>query len=60
MTKDLRLAYSGDIEDWLRIMSNERFRHLPIIDENGKLLNLMSKEILLHLATTNYYWQKII
>ncbi len=44
MTTDLRLASSNDdVVDWLRIMSNERFRHLPVVDENGKLLNLMSQ-----------------
>jgi CBS domain-containing protein len=25
------------------IMSNERFRHLPVVDENGVLVNLMSQ-----------------
>ena len=56
MTKDLRLAYSSDeIEDWLRIMSNERFRHLPIVDENGKLLNLMSQG-----DFVSYTWPQLI
>ena len=44
MTKDLRLArVNDDVVDWLRIMSNERFRHLPVVDEQGHLLNLMSQ-----------------
>lgn len=44
MTTDLKLASADDnIVDWLRIMSNERFRHLPVIDADGKLLNLMSQ-----------------
>jgi CBS domain-containing protein len=44
MTKDLKLASGDDsVVDWLRIMSNERFRHLPIIDEKGVLVNLMSQ-----------------
>ncbi len=44
MTKDLKLAHvEDDVVDWLRIMSNERFRHLPIIDNQGRLLNLMSQ-----------------
>ena len=44
MTTDLRLASADDeVVDWLRIMSNERFRHLPIVDAQGKLLNLMSQ-----------------
>jgi CBS domain-containing protein len=44
MTTELKLASADDsVVDWLRVMSNERFRHLPVIDENGKLLNLMSQ-----------------
>lgn len=44
MTRDLKLASEDDlVVEWLRIMSNERFRHLPIIDENGTLVNLMSQ-----------------
>jgi signal-transduction protein with cAMP-binding, CBS, and nucleotidyltransferase domain len=29
--------------DWLRIMTTERFRHLPIVDDEGKLVNMMSQ-----------------
>ncbi len=44
MTSNLKLASEDDdVLDWLRIMSNERFRHLPVIDQNGKLINLMSQ-----------------
>jgi CBS domain-containing protein len=44
MTRDLKLASAEDeVVDWLRIMSNERFRHLPVVDAQGKLLNLMSQ-----------------
>jgi len=44
MTSDLKLASEDDeVVDWLRIMSNERFRHLPVVDAQGKLLNLMSQ-----------------
>jgi CBS domain-containing protein len=44
MTKDLKLASADDdVVEWLRIMSNERFRHLPVVDENGVLVNLMSQ-----------------
>ncbi len=43
MTKDpLSARLSDDHTDWLRAMSNKRFRHLPIVDDNGKLINLMS------------------
>jgi len=44
MTSELKLASQDDqVVDWLRIMSNERFRHLPVVDANGKLLNIMSQ-----------------
>ncbi|MFN7226861.1 MAG: CBS domain-containing protein [Holosporales bacterium] len=44
MTSELKLASADDeVVDWLRIMSNERFRHLPVVDAQGKLLNLMSQ-----------------
>ena len=38
MTPNPRLARpTDDMLDWLRIMSNERFRRLPVVDENGKI-----------------------
>ncbi|WP_439122726.1 CBS domain-containing protein [Marivita sp.] len=38
MTKDPRLAReTDDVVDWLRIMSNERFRRLPVVDEEGRI-----------------------
>ena len=38
MTADPRLAReTDDMVDWLRIMSNERFRRLPVVDENGRI-----------------------
>jgi CBS domain-containing protein len=44
MTSDLKLASEEDqVVEWLRVMSNERFRHLPVVDAQGKLLNLMSQ-----------------
>lgn len=44
MSSDLKLAHVDDsVVDWLRIMSNERFRHLPVVDDQGRLLNLMSQ-----------------
>lgn len=44
MTTDLKLARADDdLLDWLRQMSNERFRHLPVVDENGKLVSIMSQ-----------------
>lgn len=32
-----------DVVDWMQTMSRERFRHLPIVDKNGKLVNMMSQ-----------------
>lgn len=44
MTKDVRVAKENDnLLDWLRIMSNERFRHLPIVDDHDKVVNMMSQ-----------------
>jgi CBS domain-containing protein len=44
MTSELKLASEDDhVVEWLRVMSNERFRHLPVIDAQGKLLNIMSQ-----------------
>jgi len=44
MTTDLKLARAeDDLLDWLRQMSNERFRHLPVVDENGVLVSIMSQ-----------------
>jgi len=44
MTTDLKIARaSDDVANWLRIMSNERFRHLPVVDADGVLINVMSQ-----------------
>ena len=44
MTRELKVAQPDDnILDWVRQMSNERFRHVPIVDESGKLVNIMSQ-----------------
>ena len=38
MTANPRLAReTDDMIDWLRIMSNERFRRLPVVDGNGHI-----------------------
>lgn len=38
MTENPRLAReTDDMIDWLRIMSNERFRRLPVVDDNGHI-----------------------
>ena len=44
MTADVRCANADDdYVDWLRIMSNERFRRLPIVDAEGRLVNSMTQ-----------------
>jgi CBS domain-containing protein len=44
MTRDLKIARKDDeLLGWLQQMSNERFRHLPIVDDEGKLINIMSQ-----------------
>ncbi len=44
MTSDLKLAKADDnLIDWLRQMSNERFRHLPVVDDDGTLIGIMSQ-----------------
>ena len=44
MTSDLKLARGDDdLLDWLRQMSNDRFRHLPVVDDNGTLIGIMSQ-----------------
>ena len=38
MTREIRVAQeTDDMLDWLRIMSNERFRRLPVVDETGRV-----------------------
>ena len=56
MTTNVRCAQEDDlVVDWLRIMSNERFRHLPITDKEGKLVNLMSQG-----DFVSYTWPELI
>jgi CBS domain-containing protein len=44
MTTDLKLATADDdLLDWLRQMSNDRFRHLPVVDDTGRLISIMSQ-----------------
>ena len=38
MTENPRVANENDdVLDWLRIMSNDRFRRLPVVDKDGKI-----------------------
>ena len=44
MSTELRKAKEDDdLTDWLRIMSNERFRRLPVVDTDDKLVSVMSQ-----------------
>lgn len=44
MSTKIRLAKENDdLVDWLKIMSHERFRRLPIVDKDGKLINMLSQ-----------------
>lgn len=44
MTADIRMARETDnVLDWLRIMSNERFRRLPVVDAEGRLQALLTQ-----------------
>jgi CBS domain-containing protein len=44
MTTDLKVAKGDDnLLDWLQQMSNDRFRHLPVVDEDGTLIGIMSQ-----------------
>ena len=44
MTRDIRIARADDnILEWLRTMSNERFRRLPVVDEHGELVSMVTQ-----------------
>ena len=44
MSTEIKTARPDDeIVDWLRLMSNERFRHLPVVDDDGRLINVLSQ-----------------
>ena len=44
MSTDIRSANEDDsLVDWMHTMSSERFRHLPVVDAEEKLVNMMSQ-----------------
>jgi CBS domain-containing protein len=44
MTTEVKVAKSDDnLLAWLRQMSNDRFRHLPVVDDNGVVISMMSQ-----------------
>jgi len=56
MSSELRLAHEeDDLNDWLRIMSNERFRRLPIVDDDGRLVSIMSQG-----DFVSYTWPQLV
>jgi CBS domain-containing protein len=56
MTKDPRLAQeTDDMVDWLRIMSNERFRRLPVVDADGRI-----KAVFTQGDFVSYTWPDLI
>lgn len=56
MTADVRVAKEDDnLLEWLRIMSNERFRHLPIVDEDNKVVSMVSQG-----DFVSYTWPELI
>ena len=39
MTKDVKVVRETEyVLDWFRIMSNGRFRRLPVVDESGRVV----------------------
>ncbi|MEN0079343.1 MAG: CBS domain-containing protein [Pseudomonadota bacterium] len=44
MTPDVRVAKEDDeLVEWMRIMSNERFRRLPVVDDQGALVSIVTQ-----------------
>jgi len=56
MTANPRLALeTDDMIDWMRIMSNERFRRLPVVDEQGHI-----KAVFTQGDFVSYTWPDLI
>ena len=56
MTKNPRLAReTDDLIDWLRIMSNERFRRLPGVDDKGEI-----KAVFTQCDFVSYTWPDLM
>jgi CBS domain-containing protein len=44
MTHEVKVAReTDDVIDWLRIMSNERFRRLPVVDADGRIVAVFTE-----------------
>ena len=56
MTAEIRTASENDkLSDWLRIMSNERFRRLPVVDSDNRLVSVMSQG-----DFVSYTWPQLV
>jgi CBS domain-containing protein len=56
MTSNPRVAKADDdLLDWLRIMSNERFRRLPVVDDEGRIVAVMTQG-----DFVSYTWPELI
>lgn len=56
MTSNPRIAREDDdLLDWLRIMSNERFRRLPVVDTEGRIVAVMTQG-----DFVSYTWPELI
>ena len=56
MSTDVKVAKEDDnLLDWLRIMSNERFRRLPIVNDNGQVVSMMTQG-----DFVSYTWPELI
>lgn len=44
MSSNVKVAHErDDLLDWLQVMSHERFRRLPVVGDDGKLVNILSQ-----------------
>ena len=58
MTSPVKVAdKNDDLIVWLRQMSNERFRHVPVVDKSGKLINIMSQGDFVSYSWPNLMYQ---
>ena len=58
MTSPVKVAGKDDnLLNWLRQMSNERFRHVPVVDNSGKLINVMSQGDFVSYTWPNLFYQ---
>ncbi|MFD1511208.1 CBS domain-containing protein [Lacimonas salitolerans] len=56
MTREPRVAReTDDVLDWMRIMSNDRFRRLPVVDDEGRI-----KAVFTQGDFVSYTWPDLI